>query len=66
MWFNPFLDQRLVEEWMKDAHHEAEQARLIRRAEGARRVREGGWRRVEGWRRLLGATPSSSSQKGGF
>jgi len=40
MWFNPFLAQRLAEERMKDAQREAEQARLIRTAKSARRVRE--------------------------
>lgn len=39
MWFNGFLAQRLTEERMKDAMREAEQARLIRAAKGARMER---------------------------
>ena len=38
--FNPYLAQRLAEERMKDAMRGAEQARLIRMAEGPRKVRE--------------------------
>ena len=40
--FNPFLAQQLKEERVKDALHEAEQARLIRAAKGPRKVQ--GWR----------------------
>ena len=43
MRFNAFLAQRLAEERMKDAMREAEQARLIRAAKGAR-MRKSIWR----------------------
>ena len=41
MLFDPYLAQRLAEEYIKDRLREAEQARLIRAAKGARKVR--GW-----------------------
>jgi len=37
---NPYLVQRLAEERMKDALREAEQARLIRAAQGPRKARK--------------------------
>ena len=41
MLFNPYLAQWLAEERMKDMLREAEQARLIRAAQGPRKAR--GW-----------------------
>ena len=41
MLFDPYLDQRLAEEHVKDMLREAEQARLIRAAQGHRKTR--GW-----------------------
>ena len=37
---NPYLAQRLAEERVKDALREAEQARLIRAAQGPRKARK--------------------------
>ena len=37
---NPYLVQRLAEERVKDALREAEQARLIRAAQGPRKARK--------------------------
>jgi hypothetical protein len=42
MLYNPYLAERVGEERIKDALREAEQARLIRAAEGPSKVRE--WR----------------------
>ncbi len=41
MLFDPYLAQRLAEEYIKDRLREAEQARLIRAAKGPRKTR--GW-----------------------
>lgn len=40
MLFEPYLVQRLAEEHVKDMLREAEQARLIRAAQGPRKTRE--------------------------
>jgi len=59
--FNPLLAERLVEERMKDAMREAEQARLIRAAKGPRKSRRLGvqlgrltmiWLLLPGWLRI--------------
>ena len=44
MLFNPYPAQWLAEERMKDMLREAEQARLIRAAQGPRKARAGGHR----------------------
>ena len=40
MFFDPYMAQRLAEEYMKDRLREAEQERLIRAAQGPRKARE--------------------------
>ena len=40
MYFDPYMAQRLAEEYMKERRREAEQARLLRAAEGPRKTRE--------------------------
>jgi hypothetical protein len=41
MFFDPYMAQRLAEEYMKERRREAEQYRLIRAAQGPRKAR--GW-----------------------
>jgi len=41
MYFDPYMAQRLAEEYMKDRLREAEQYRLIRAAQGPRKAQ--GW-----------------------
>jgi hypothetical protein len=43
MWFNPYAAVQIQEERIKDALRKAEQARLIRQAEGTRTSRRRQW-----------------------
>lgn len=68
--FNPYLAQRVVQERMKDAMRDAQQARLIRAGKGLRKSRRLGlqlgrlamiWLPLPGWLRLCFAGGSQVS-----
>lgn len=67
--FNPYLAQRLAEERMKDSMREAEQARLVRAAQGPQESRRFGvqlgrltmiWLPLPSWLRVC--FPAGGSQ----